>query len=116
MTVGPPAGWVYVCWHPQSERHTKIGYSKWHPTNPDEKYSYKRVHQVGRHLVSFGFGPLESWSSDFHANAKGIEREVQRELRDFLRTGLGPSSDIFNIDPQDAITVVQKYFSNTTQG
>ena len=108
--VQPPAGWVYVAWHPKSARHTKIGYSKWHPTEADERYTYKRVHQVGRHLVSFGFGPLESWSSPYHHNAKSIEKTVHTELRRHRRSGVGPSTDIFDIDPENAIEIVKRHF------
>jgi hypothetical protein len=104
-----PAGWVYVAWHPKSPGYTKIGYSKAHPELPDERYTFKRVHQVGRHLVSFGFGPLECWSSAFHPTAERIEKLVQRELAKYKHLDVGPSTDMFAVDPQTAIELVRKH-------
>jgi hypothetical protein len=111
VTHQPPAGWVYVAWHPKSPGFTKVGRSKAHPTDPDDRYAFKRVHQVGRHLVSFGFGPLECWSSPFHETAKSIETSVQRELRAQKRRDVGPSTDIFDIAPEAAIAIVEKYLN-----
>jgi hypothetical protein len=110
MTYAPPAGWVYVAWHPKSPGFTKIGYSKAHPTDPDERYSFKRVHQVGRHLVSFGFGPLECWSSEFHPSAKSIESAVQKRLKPHQRSDVGPSTDMFDVTPDVAISLVKAHF------
>ena len=103
-----------MAWHPKSEGHTKVGYSKWHPLEADERYSFKRVHQIGRYLVSFGFGPLEAWASDHLNNAKEIERLVHRALATHRRNDVGPSTDIFNISPSDAIELVKEHINAQT--
>ena len=56
----PPAGWIYVTWHPSKTDHTKIGYSKWHPYLPCVGYpnGYKRLHHLEFSLRAFGLGEL----------------------------------------------------------
>jgi hypothetical protein len=106
----PPAGWVYVAWHERSPGFSKIGYSKWHPIEPDERYSFKRIDQISRYLVSFGFGPLDRWASPFHPEARTIENAVHRELKAYRRRDVGPSTDIFAIDPREAISLIESKF------
>jgi hypothetical protein len=113
MMHHPPAGWVYVAWHPKSPGFTKIGYSKSHPTDSDENYTFKRVHQISRYLVSFGFGSLETWVSEFHPSARILEAAAQRELIAARRPDVLPSTDIFDVDPAQAIEVVSRLFGQT---
>ena len=107
----PPAGWIYVTWHPSKTDHTKIGYSKWHPYLPCVGYpnGYKRLHHLEFSLRAFGLGELEKWSSSFHANAKNIERQIRAELDHIRRRDVGKSREVFRIHPEDAKAVVRKY-------
>jgi hypothetical protein len=103
-------GWVYVAWHPQSPKHTKIGRSRYHPSDPDEHYTFKRVQQLGRQLVAFGFAPLKCWSTPtMLPDAKAVEKKVHRELKHFRRGNIGPAREIFDIDPEAAIEIVKKH-------
>jgi hypothetical protein len=108
MSIGNGSGWVYVVWHPKSPRHTKIGFSKWHPFDPDEKYTLKRTHRIEWALMAFGFGPLERWATQPLPNAKAIEKAAHRELRTCRRSNIGAAREIFDIEPYEAIALVER--------
>ena len=106
-----PAGWIYVASHPDSVGFTKVGYSKWHPRLPCIGYpkGFKRLHQIERYIVAFGLKPLNDWVSDYHERAERVEQAVHRELKVKRRLGVGPATDIFDIEHDAAVEIVKRH-------
>ena len=104
-----PAGWVYVASHPLATGHTKVGYSKWHPTKPCFQYprGFKRLHHLEFSLRAFGLGELKKWSSEYHPDAEGIEKNLRAELEPLRRKDVGTSREIFDISHRDAVALVR---------
>ncbi|WP_162888068.1 GIY-YIG nuclease family protein [Sphingomonas mesophila] len=104
-----PAGFLYVAWHPKSPGYTKIGWSLWDPVNPCEKYpgGKKRIHDVQKYLEAFGFGPLQVRGFPFHRHARLIEGKIKKKLVDQRRGSVGRNREIFDIDPQNLISLIE---------
>ena len=107
----PPAGWVYVASHPLATNYTKIGFSKWHPIEPCVRYpdGYKRLHHLEFSLRAFGLGELRKWSSEYHLDARGVERRIRQRLKHLQRHDVGKSREIFDISHEEAIAIVREY-------
>jgi hypothetical protein len=111
-----PGGWIYVAHHLARPGLTKVGYLTWHPNEPCWKYQHgiKRLHRIEKHLVDFGFGPLEKWASPYHPEAKQLEKIIHRSLTMSLQKDGGSGREIFNIDPEAAKKIVLEQINAQT--
>lgn len=121
ISVGgePPAGWVYVASHPLApDGYTKIGYSKWHPTQACFRYprGFKRLHHLEFSIRAFGLGELKKWASEHHLDARDIEKQIRRHLRDRRRVDVGTSREIFRITHSEAVALVRTYIAGKGSG
>jgi hypothetical protein len=61
-------------------------------------------------MVAFGLGDLDTWESEYHPNAKDVERKVHHELKRWRRSGVGKATDIFDVDFDTAVALIGKHF------
>ena len=115
----PPAGCVYVASHPLAKgSYTKIGYSKWHPTKPCFQYpgGFKRLHHLEFSLRAFGLGELKKWSSEYHLDARAVERQLRRDLQSCRRRDVGTSREIFDLPHAEAVDLVRRFIPGLGSG
>lgn len=101
-----------------AEGYTKVGYSKWHPIEPCFRYpdGIKRLHRLEFSIKAFGLGELKKWSSEFHSDAREVEREILRILNTRRRSDVGTSREVFDISHLEAVSIVRSFIPGCGSG